>query len=77
VPGEPVTDLESVDLHATTPPGRWVATWIAPSEPGYYTVTYYAEGEDPLGTRLVATPKAQEILVIHPTNVHIPWHLFL
>jgi len=52
-------------------PHEFVAT-----EPGEYTVTYFAHSVDPLGTALVAIPRGSTILVTARTRATIPWQLY-
>jgi WD40 repeat protein len=75
--GEPVTNLPRVNLAFSPSLNRWQAVWSPQLEhSGQCTVTYFAVSEDPLGTRLVATPKSSGLRVLSPTAVRIPWELF-
>jgi WD40 repeat protein len=75
--GDPVTNLTRVNLAFNASLGRWQATWSPGLQhSGPCTVTYFATGEDPLGTRLVATPRSSGLRVLGPTSVRAPWHLF-
>jgi hypothetical protein len=72
---EPVTDFTTVELAPSATPNRWEATW----RPGYgfagrCSVTYFAESEDSLNTRLAATPVASG-LIVDATAVRIPWEI--
>lgn len=61
----PVTDLTRVDLFYNLGAGRWEAAWIPQWEHiGSCAVTYFAVGEDALGTDLVAFPVTAEIDVV-------------
>jgi hypothetical protein len=74
-PGQPVTTLTRVNLAWSASAGRWQATWRPVAEHhGQCTVTYFAVGEDSLGTRLVATPVSRLLRVV-ATSVRIPWRL--
>jgi hypothetical protein len=73
--GEPVTQLERVDLAPCGVPNRWEATWTPTSEfHGLCRVTYFAVSDDPLNTNLMAMPISSGLTVLG-TPVRLPWQL--
>jgi hypothetical protein len=74
-PSVPVSDLARIELAPGTLGHIWEGTWTVPPAQGYYVATFFAVGEDSLGTRLLASPVATRIMVGAPTAVRTPWQL--